>query len=160
MYRLLAIAVLASLPLAAQASADGKGRDAAVAITADAPVAEQLANVERALGSEAYSEISMEDKSRVQAAVTRIRNRMGERERIDQLPAQQRTEIFNDQEVVNTIMTRAKADSRMVCRRERATGSNMNKSVCMTVAQRREAMERAKNLMDDPRRLAPKEMTL
>jgi len=160
MYRLLAIALLASLPLAAQAGADGKGRDAAVAITADAPVAEQLANVERALGSEAYSEISMEDKSRVQAAVTRIRNRMGERERIDQLPAQQRTEIFNDQEVVNTIMTRAKADSRMVCRRERATGSNMNKSVCMTVAQRREAMERAKNLMDDPRRLAPKEMTL
>jgi hypothetical protein len=50
---------------------------------------------------------------------------MGDHERIEQVSPQDRTEIFNDQEVINTIMTRAHADSRMVCRRERTTGSNM-----------------------------------
>ena len=60
------------------------------------------------------------------------------------LPAQAQTEILNDQAVVNTILSRAHADSRMVCRRERATGSNRPERVCLTVAQRRKMQEDSK----------------
>ncbi len=161
MFRIFAIALLGCLSLGAQAATKSSTTDAAaVALTADAPIAEQLDKVERALSSEDYSEISTEDKSRVRTAINRIRSKVGDKERVDQLPLNQRTDVFNEQEVVNTIMSRAKEDSRMVCRRERATGSNMNKNVCMTVAQRREATENAKSMLRDQRRSEPKEMTL
>ena len=73
---------------------------------ANAPVAEQIRNVETAINSEDYSEIGLEDKSRVQQALGRIKIKMGDHERVEQV-VQDRTEIFNDQEVINTIMTRA-----------------------------------------------------
>ncbi|MBS9727203.1 hypothetical protein, partial [Stutzerimonas stutzeri] len=58
------------------------------------------------------------------------------------------TAVFIAQEVHNTILTRARADSRMVCRRERSTGSNMPQSVCMTVAQRRKAQEDSRKVLN------------
>jgi|JI10StandDraft_1071094.scaffolds.fasta_scaffold356289_1 hypothetical protein len=43
--------------------------------------------------------------------------------------------IFNAQEQINQIVTASAADQRVVCRRERPTGSNRTRSVCLTVAQ-------------------------
>ena len=60
--------------------------------------------------------------------------------------------LINDQEVINPIMTRAHPDSRMVCRRERTTGSNMPQSVCLTVAQRRKAQEDSRKALNDSQR--------
>ena len=43
--------------------------------------------------------------------------------------------IFNAQEQINQIVKASAADERVVCRRERPTGSNRMRSVCLTVAQ-------------------------
>lgn len=128
-------------------------KDAEVKLDSTAPVAEQIAAIEKAMSSDNYSEISMEQKSTVQQALGRIRLKMGDHQRVEELSPQARVEIFNDQERVNTILTQAHADSRMVCRRERSTGSNMAQRVCMTVAQRREALEAARKTMRDSQSL-------
>ncbi|MDX3932897.1 MAG: hypothetical protein QHC77_13270 [Stenotrophomonas sp.] len=124
-------------------SAAGNTR-APVQLNVKVSAQEQLAGVERALYSEHYSEVSLEDKSKVSAAINRIRTRLGNHDSVEQTTPQAQTDILNDQAVVNTILSRAHADSRMVCRRERATGSNRPERVCLTVAQRRKMQEDSK----------------
>ena len=152
MYRNTTLALMLSLGLVATVQA--KAQKGQVKFDDNAPVAEQIRNVETAINSEDYSEIGLEDKSRVQQALGRIKIKMGDHERVEQVSPQDRTEIFNDQEVINTIMTRAHADSRMVCRRERTTGSNMPTSVCLTVAQRRKAQEDSRQALTDQQRIS------
>lgn len=142
----LALSLATTLAFTAHARVD---KDAEVKLDSTAPVAEQIASIEKAMSSDNYSEISMEQKSTVQQALGRIRLKMGDHQRVEELNPQARVDIFNDQEIVNTILTQARDDSRMVCRRERSTGSNMPQRVCMTVAQRREALEAARKTMRD-----------
>ncbi|HEL3809718.1 TPA: hypothetical protein UMT89_001044 [Stenotrophomonas maltophilia] len=152
MYRKTTLALMLSLGLAATAHA--KADKPTVRMDSATPVSEQIRNVETAMGSEAYSEIGLEDKSRVQQALNRIKIKMNGREKVDELAPQERNDVFNEQEIVNTIMTRAQADSRMICRRERLTGSNMPQSVCLTVAQRRKAQEDSRRTMIDQQRMS------
>lgn len=144
-------AVLCAISLAlattvAHAQADPTpGKDAApVQLNVQVPVKDQLAGVERALYSEHYSEISLDDKSKVSAAINRIRTRIGAHDTVEQTSPQAQTDIYNDQAVVNTLLSQAHADSRMVCRRERPTGSNRPERVCLTVAQRKQMREDSK----------------
>ncbi|WP_349985734.1 hypothetical protein ABRP17_012970 [Stenotrophomonas sp. WHRI 8082] len=138
-----------------------KQNDAApVQLDLNVPAKEQLSGVERALHSERYSEITMDEKSQVSAAINRIRVRLGDNDTVEQLNPQARTEVLNDEAVVNTILGRAHADSRMVCRRERATGTNRPERLCLTVAQRREATERARKDMRTLTRPSPKDVNL
>lgn len=124
-------------------------KEAPVKLDVEVPISEQIQRVEAALRSEDYSEISLEDRSRVQQSLSRIKIKLGDNGSVSGLGGADRTQIFNDQEVVNTIMTRGKEDSRMICRRERSTGSNMPQSVCMTVAQRRQARERGVDYLNN-----------
>lgn len=104
-------------------------------------IAQQLQMVEMAIGSESYSELEDQDRIAVRDALGRIRANVGPNHTVDGLAPDIRTAVFNDQEIVNTIMSRAHADSRMVCERVRMTGSNRREQVCMTVAQRRDMRE-------------------
>jgi outer membrane lipoprotein-sorting protein len=140
------------LALLAVGGAWAKSTDESVRLSPDEPAAAQLDRLEAALRSENYSEMTLEDKNTVQQAIGRIRLKMEGHSRFDELNPQARTAIFNDQEVVNTVMTRAKEDSRMVCRRERVTGSNMQQSTCRTVAQRRRDTEDSRRLLDNQQR--------
>lgn len=158
---LLAASLTLSLAGAAHAKIDSSpAKDAVVQLDVKETVAEQLTRVERALTTEEYSEVGLEDKSKVQTALSRIRAKMGDHSTIEQVNAQFRTEIYNDQELINNILTRAHADSRVVCRRERTTGSNRPMQVCMTVAQRRELMENSRDVLRNYNRVAPKTDTL
>ena len=65
------------------------------------------------------------------------------------LNAQQKADVFNDQERINTLLTKALEDSRLVCRRERKVGSHRMITECMTVAERRQAYESAQKAMRD-----------
>lgn len=145
-YATLCAVVLTLATTVAHAQVDSApDKEAAlVQLNVRVPVKEQLASVERALYSEHYSEISMEDKSKVSAAINRIRTRIGNYETVEQTTPQAQTDIYNDQAVVNTILSQAHADSRMVCRRERPTGSNRPERVCLTVAQRKQMREDSK----------------
>jgi len=140
---------LVAVALLAAGAVQAKPNELPVTMTGDTPVAEQIQRVETALASESYSEISLEEKSRVQQALGRIRLKMEGHTLASELSPQDRTAVFNDQELVNTVMNRAKEDSRMVCRRERSTGSNMAQNVCMTVAQRRKAQENGRGVLNN-----------
>ncbi len=152
MYRKTTLALMLSLGLVATVQA--RAQKDTVQMDSFTPVSEQIRRVETAMGSEDYSEIGLEDKSRVQQALNRIRIKMNGREKVDELAPQERNDLFNEQEIVNTIMTRAQADSRMICRRERLTGSNMPTSVCLTVAQRRKAQEDSRRALTDQQRIS------
>ncbi len=156
----LIVALGMACSTAAYAQSPKQNDAAPVQLDLNVPAKQQLSGVERALYSEQYSEITMDEKSKVSAAINRIRVRLGDNDTVEQLNPQARTEVLNDEAVVNTILGRAHADSRMVCRRERTTGTNRPERVCLTVAQRREATERARKDMSTLTRPSPKDVNL
>ncbi len=145
----LALALAVSTTAAAQGR---KAKDAPVQMDMNAPIAEQISKVEAALADENYSELSNEDKFTVQQALGRIKLKTDTVQTINQLNPQAKTEVFNEQEVINTLLTKARADSRMVCRREKSVGSNFPTSVCMTVAERRRRADEDRNSLERQQR--------
>ncbi|WNH47965.1 MULTISPECIES: hypothetical protein [Stenotrophomonas] len=150
MYRIGSIVMM--LALAGSAHALAATSKDAVQMGGAKPVAEQIREVELAMASDKYSELTLENKSAVQASLNQIRAQMGDHERIDQVAPQNKVAIFNEQEKINTILTQGHADSRLVCRREKTVGSNFPTNNCMTVAERRRATENARTNMRDVNR--------
>ncbi len=147
MYRITVVAMLLGLSAAAQAASEKP----VVQMDRQAPVAEQVRKVEKALDNGEYAEISADDRAQVRQSLERITLRVGDRQTTQELPPAVQNEVFNDQERINTILTRAHAYSRLVCQHTRSTGSNMPKSRCLTVAERRRIEEKGKALLNDQR---------
>lgn len=102
---------------------------------------------------ETYSEIKPEDKRQVRASLDRIADLLAGSATADSLSEADKVKVFNEQELVNTILTRARADSRVVCTRERRVGSHRTTNVCYTVAERRRMHEETHNALIDNRRV-------
>lgn len=147
MYRITMIALL----LCVSGAAVAKTEKSALQMDRQAPVAGQVQQVEKALQAPEYAELSADDRSQIQQALARITQRMGDRQRVDELPPQVQAQVFNDQERVNQLLARARDDSRQVCTYQRTTGSNMPKGRCLTVAERRRIEEKGKALINDQR---------
>ncbi len=147
MYRITMIALLLGL----SGTVSAKPEKTAIQMDGQAPVAEQVRRVERALDDGEYSEISADDRAQVQQALARITQRMGDHSTLQELPPQVQAEVFNDQERINTVLVRAHEDSRQICQHTRTTGSSMPKSRCLTVAERRRIEEKGKALLNDQR---------
>ena len=146
MYRLVFF-ILLSLA-ASTASADAK-KDA-VALELNTSFTQQKEQIERELGDgETYAEISSQDRATVREALNRIADTLERVGGVEGLNAQQKADVFNDQERINTLLTKALEDSRLVCRRERKVGSHRMITECMTVAERRQAYESAQKAMRD-----------
>ena len=96
-----------------------------------------------ALHSKTYYEISDENKIRVVEALKRMEDKLAGIGAISDLSETDKLAVFNDQELINNLLTEAAEDSRLVCKREKKLGSNMPVNTCMTVAQRREAQRKA-----------------
>lgn len=147
MYRITMIALL----LCVSGAAVAKTEKSALQMDRQAPVAGQVQQVEKALQAPEYAELSADDRSQIQQALARITQRMGDRQRVDELPPRVQAQVFNDQERVNQLLARAHDDSRQVCTYQRTTGSNMPKGRCLTVAERRRIEEKGKALINDQR---------
>ena len=100
-----------------------------------------------------YAEIKAEDGREVRASLDRIAGLLDGRPTVASLSEAEKVKVFNEQEVVNTILTRARADSRVVCTRERRVGSHRTTSVCYTVAERRRMHDQTQNALIDNRRV-------
>lgn len=137
MFARKAVIVLA-LVLAAGAAA---GRPGPAQVDAAQAVPPQLARVEALLSHEDYAELSDEDRQSIRRSLATIRRVMGDRQYTSQLDLHGRSTVLTEQERINTLMTRAHDDGRLVCRREKITGSNRPQQVCLTVAERRRARE-------------------
>lgn len=123
---------------------------AAPMVFANAPVAVdandfsgQRAQIEKDLADgETYVEISSADRGRVQASLERISAMLEGGKTPEALSADQKVDLYNNQEIINTILTQASADSRKVCTREAVTGSNRQVTTCTTVAERTRRREK------------------
>lgn len=90
-----------------------------------------------------YSEITQADREKVLAALARIGTALQHAGGVEDLSKDQRVAVFNDQELVNAILTRSGEDSRLVCKRTMATGSHRTTTQCMTVAEANRLRERS-----------------
>lgn len=147
MYRITMIALLLCVSGAAMA----KPEKTVVQMQRQGPVAEQVRQVEKALNDGDYAELSADDRNQVRQSLARISERVGDRQTVQELPASVQNDVFNEQEKVNTILARAHEESRLICQYTRSTGSNMPKSRCLTVAERRRIEEKGKALLNDQR---------
>lgn len=121
---------------------------------ADGAFAEQRKAIEADLADgETYSEIGLEDRATVNQALNRIAGLFQTYGSVERLSWEDRTQMFNDQEQINNILTKAGEDSRLVCRREKKVGSHRVTTQCSTVANRRRAMEDSQNVLRDNRRI-------
>lgn len=94
-----------------------------------------------------YSELSDAQRVDVNAALERIGTALSSHGGIAALPEAARLRVFNDQELVNTILTKGREDSRMMCDRETPIGSHRPHVICKTVAERRRDRERSQDAL-------------
>lgn len=95
-----------------------------------------------------YREISHSDANLVRDTLNRMSERLNGVNDVTQMAKDQQAKLFNDQDLVNTILTMAENDSRTVCRRRGRLGSNFKVTTCETVAERRERQEADRLLID------------
>lgn len=107
----------------------------------------RMISVEQALDDGEYGEISSTDRREVLAALERIRTALGPSGDAGQLNERQKLKVFNDQELVNNILTSADDGSRLVCRREKRTGTHVASNQCLTVAERQRAADHARDTL-------------
>ena len=162
MYKLMILALFALLlPATAMATIDSGGQafkpDKGLDLTAS--FGEQRAAINKALSDgETYSELQPADLRVVQDSLGRISTLLGDAQTIDQMSPDAKVELFNEQEKVNTLLVQAHKDSRMVCRREKPTGSHRPTTLCLTVAERRRQREAANDFVRyNPRAQGPVE---
>lgn len=101
----------------------------------------------KGLRGKTYAELSAEDREAVVAALSRIEDRLEGISRIEDMDKRDQTALFNDQELVNNLLTEAAADSRLICRREKFVGSHRTTNICLTVAERRRLAQAAQDQM-------------
>jgi hypothetical protein len=102
-----------------------------------------------------YSEISHKDANIVRDALNRMSENLQGVSDLSEMTVDQRAALYNDQELVNTVLTMAENDSRMVCRRRGRLGTNFKTTICETVAERRERQEADRLAIDQLLRGTP-----
>ncbi|CTP84096.1 hypothetical protein XTPLMG728_0431 [Xanthomonas translucens pv. poae] len=86
--------------------------------------AQQLSTIPQQLDDgKTYSELSAENRSKVEAALSRRATALTSHPDADTLREEDKVVLFNDQETVDTLLSKASSDSRLICRREAVIGS-------------------------------------
>lgn len=136
MKKILIACLLAAAPTLALA-----GQESQLAL-AEGDFAEQRAEIEQDLADgKTYAEISNRQRSEVREALDRIARELEGADSVAELAEPAKVTVFNEQERINTILTQAKADSRLVCDHSRPTGSHRRVTKCQTVAERQRRRE-------------------
>ena len=142
MYKVVLVPLLALAAVTANAKIDSAGDSGPTKVNLTGSFEDQrkaiLADLE---GGEVYSEISAQERSDVRDALGRISGALQSPAGLSGLTEEQKAKVFNDQELINTILTRAGEESRLVCTREKVVGSHRPTTQCLTVAERRRIRE-------------------
>lgn len=141
--------VIALTLLLAVATAQGAPRDKSAkpqALDLNKPLPEQVELIQKQLDDgETYAEIAAADRAKVKESLARfasIINQSG-----GTLNPEQKTQLVNEQNQINQILSQAAADSRLVCRREAQIGSLRTTTQCKTVAERRRDAQEAQEAL-------------
>jgi len=97
--------------------------------------------------SDRYSEIRPAQREAVIAALDRISARLAKA--ASPISEEDQVAIFNDQEIINTIITHAAAESRMYCEREATTGSHRVHIICLSIAKWMEREDTGRTALSD-----------
>ena len=139
----------ALMALAFVAAADAAPRDKsqkAQALDLNKPLPEQVELIQKQLDDgETYAEIATADRANVKASLAKLASIVNENG--GSLNPQQKTQLLNEQNTINQILSQAAADSRLVCRREAQIGSLRTTTQCKTVAERRRDAQEAQETM-------------
>src|SRR3546814_5554506 len=82
----------------------------------------RMISIREAMDDGTYGEIGPADRREVLAALARIRTALGPSGDASRLNERRKLRVFNDQELVNNLLTSADEDSRLVFRRETQNG--------------------------------------
>lgn len=96
---------------------------------------------------DSLAEMSPEDRAEVGAILDRMGRLMDGVDDVSELHNDDRIKLFNEQDRLRVLLTQAESDSRMECRREKVTGSNMPRSICRTVAEWRRYREQGQEFV-------------
>jgi hypothetical protein len=88
-----------------------------------------------------YAELTRTQREEVLAALDRIEAILDGTAEVSELDDKDKVQLINDQEFVNTTLTQAAEDSRLVCKSVRKTGSHRLTPSCRTVAEIRRERE-------------------
>lgn len=88
-------------------------------------------------GKGAFKDMEKRDRAALIERQDRVLAMLGGAQTLDEMPPDQRTEVFNDLEWIKAAISKAE-DERMVCEYTRSVGSNRMTSICMTAKQQRE----------------------
>lgn len=113
---------------------DDKDKDAIPSVSADQFDAQRKAILEGFRDGEKYAETSRGDREKVLEALDRMQSNFGTAGSVNELDQTKKVAVFNDQELINSILADARKESRMVCKHERKVGTRMKTSQCDTVA--------------------------
>lgn len=94
-------------------------------------------------GSGIYASVSAMDRGVFLDRQARMLRMIDGKQMSGELSDQEKTELFNTLEWIEATVNQTQ-DEQMVCERRAVLGSNMKERVCMTVRQKREATERAR----------------
>ncbi len=83
-----------------------------------------------------YSEITQADLTIIENSLQRIAETLVDGKNMASLDARSQENIQLNQEAINKLLVKAFRDSKLVCTKEAAIGSNMMKRVCKTAAAR------------------------
>jgi len=152
MYRIVFASLLLLFASTAHATIDSSSKKTSGKQPVDVSQSfeEQRRTIEAELANgETYSEIPRKDRETVNEALQRISSALADRGGVAGLSDTEKAAVFNDQELINNILTRAHADSRLVCVREKKVGSHRTTTQCATVADRRRASEESQKALRD-----------
>ena len=88
-----------------------------------------------------YNEIEYSDVKLVKQALDLMSDTLTGVSAVEELSDDDKAHLFNQQGLVNTILTMAENDSRVVCRRKRTLGTNFKTTTCESVKDRRARQE-------------------
>ena len=79
-----------------------------------------------------YEGATRTNKREVNALFDRMESTLSRVDHVDDLPPGRQVSLFNDQDRLNGLLTKAREADREICRRERQIGSNMRTTICRT----------------------------
>ena len=114
---------------------------------------QQRKAIETGLSDGRYAEIRRSDREEVLDALDRMEATLAGVQSIDELSPDARVALFNDQEMVNNVLTKAERDSRIVCSRRHRAGSHFKETSCQTLAERDQRQREDQDALRDSQRV-------
>lgn len=145
---LLLVAALLATPAVARVTDRAPDDGVPLQVTADSLPEQRAAVLAAFEPGEHFAELDAQGRAAVIEGLDRMQAILGSATSIDQLDAEAKVELFNEQALVNEVLTQAQRDSRLTCKRNRTVNSRISNTECHTAAEWERRRERARKLMD------------